>query len=325
MRKLKVLSVSLLTIFAIVAFCSDNVLLGIILMVPAIIVARSEKPVTAEGDTSKKTEEENSPKNEKDGEVKLPKIPKNAKQVIKSIYLKHGLDEEGNPPKFVYPQYESIERCVLETAIKTGNTIKVIYHSGNQCGTAREIIPLEINEGYVNARCIKTNKEKTYSISKIELAKQDYEVNYDTKEKRVTNIDRITAANSEIISALQIKLQNITNGTERQNQFAENIRNRVIVEFIKHGDSIERRKFINEIDYRIWIDAYNAANQDYFFAKSLICYDLLYEFIEDYLAACSNDKEDKYYSFIGKKYDYSYDEGKYYDNLYKRIRFKTTG
>jgi len=57
----------------------------------------------------------------------------------------------------------------LSEAIGTGELITIIYNGGSQPGTTREILPLQIIDNMVRARCYTSNKVKTFVINKIEI------------------------------------------------------------------------------------------------------------------------------------------------------------
>lgn len=57
----------------------------------------------------------------------------------------------------------------LKAAIDTGEIIGIVYHGGSQPGAYREIIPLQIVERQVRARCRMSNKAKVFNLDKIEF------------------------------------------------------------------------------------------------------------------------------------------------------------
>jgi len=65
-------------------------------------------------------------------------------------------------------------------AQQSGTILKVKYKSGSQPNYAREIIPLKIENDKVLAKCLNSNSEKIFYITKLKLL-NDYQ--YDHHEK----------------------------------------------------------------------------------------------------------------------------------------------
>lgn len=59
------------------------------------------------------------------------------------------------------------EKEQLQEAIGTGTILRVIYNGGSQPGTVREIIPLKIEGNRLFAKCMASNRQKTFSVDKI--------------------------------------------------------------------------------------------------------------------------------------------------------------
>ena len=57
----------------------------------------------------------------------------------------------------------------LQEAIATGEILGIVYHGGSQPGAFREIAPIAIKDGKVQARCNASNAVKTFVIEKIEF------------------------------------------------------------------------------------------------------------------------------------------------------------
>ena len=61
----------------------------------------------------------------------------------------------------------------LREAINTGEVLDVIYQSGSQSGTIREISPISIRNGRVQARCLSSHTVKLFNIEKITIVDPD--------------------------------------------------------------------------------------------------------------------------------------------------------
>jgi hypothetical protein len=70
----------------------------------------------------------------------------------------------------------------LIEASKAGEIITIVYHGGSQPGTKRDISPIRVSETEVLARCLVTEKPRTFRLSKLEIVSEDYpSKNYDPK------------------------------------------------------------------------------------------------------------------------------------------------
>lgn len=58
---------------------------------------------------------------------------------------------------------------LLKDAIGTGEVVGIVYNGGSQPGAYREIIPLQIVERQVRAKCRMSNKAKVFNLDKIEI------------------------------------------------------------------------------------------------------------------------------------------------------------
>jgi len=65
------------------------------------------------------------------------------------------------------------KRQLLIEAQLSGQKLKVLYKSGHQPYHAREIIPLKIINDNVIARCLNSNTDKLFRISKLKLLTDD--------------------------------------------------------------------------------------------------------------------------------------------------------
>ena len=65
------------------------------------------------------------------------------------------------------------KKQVLIDAQKSGIVVKVTYKLGSQPNHAREIIPLKIINDNVIARCLNSNTDKLFRISKLKLLTDD--------------------------------------------------------------------------------------------------------------------------------------------------------
>lgn len=72
----------------------------------------------------------------------------------------------GFPPDFAAPNPISKER--IHDAIKDGEVLSIRYYGEMSDGSSRPIIPRVINGNKLHARCINSETEKTYFISKME-------------------------------------------------------------------------------------------------------------------------------------------------------------
>jgi len=61
------------------------------------------------------------------------------------------------------------KKQILIEAQRKGEKVKVVYKSGSQPNHAREIIPLKIENGNVFAKCLNSNTNKLFRISKLKL------------------------------------------------------------------------------------------------------------------------------------------------------------
>lgn len=68
---------------------------------------------------------------------------------------------------------------VLSEAIDTGEVVKVKYNGGSQPGLIRELSPITINGDDVRARCLATNRVKTFKLSKMEISSADTASSYE--------------------------------------------------------------------------------------------------------------------------------------------------
>jgi tetrahydrodipicolinate N-succinyltransferase len=67
------------------------------------------------------------------------------------------------------------KKQVLIEAQKSGKAVRVKYTNGSQPNRAREIIPLKIEKDKVLAKCLNSNTEKAFEISKLTiLSDQQY-------------------------------------------------------------------------------------------------------------------------------------------------------
>lgn len=75
----------------------------------------------------------------------------------------------------------------LLNAIGTGEVIKIKYNGGSQPETIREIVPMEINGKLLNAYCVASEMEKSFTISKIDIVSNDANVSF--KLGKIVNIN----------------------------------------------------------------------------------------------------------------------------------------
>lgn len=61
----------------------------------------------------------------------------------------------------------------LREAINTGEVLDIIYQSGSQPGTIREISPISFKGGRVQAKCFSSHKVKLFNIEKITIVDPD--------------------------------------------------------------------------------------------------------------------------------------------------------
>ena len=61
-------------------------------------------------------------------------------------------------------------QSLLKSSIGTGEVIGVVYHGGSQPGSYREIVPLQISDGKVRARCLTSQAVKVFVLSKLSIA-----------------------------------------------------------------------------------------------------------------------------------------------------------
>jgi hypothetical protein len=57
----------------------------------------------------------------------------------------------------------------LRMSVGSGEVLKIIYNGGSQPGTSREVLALKIEDGMLFAKCIVSNKQKSFSINKIQI------------------------------------------------------------------------------------------------------------------------------------------------------------
>ena len=67
---------------------------------------------------------------------------------------------------------EALKQRLQET-IGTGEILNIIYHGGSEPDAARQLFPMQIKGDQLRARCLATNRVKTYSLSKIEWTDND--------------------------------------------------------------------------------------------------------------------------------------------------------
>lgn len=72
---------------------------------------------------------------------------------------------------------EGIEPALRE-AIETGEAISIKYFGGSQPGSIRQISPISVSGDDVRARCLATNRVKTFKLSKIELQEDNSSKSY---------------------------------------------------------------------------------------------------------------------------------------------------
>jgi len=60
-------------------------------------------------------------------------------------------------------------RDQIQNALTAGEVIKVVYHSGSQPGTVRNIAPFDITGNKVRAQCFTSKALKTFLLEKIEF------------------------------------------------------------------------------------------------------------------------------------------------------------
>ena len=81
----------------------------------------------------------------------------------KKIYKKWSLKSKSN---FFIPEMEiRLQQCISEQTY-----MRVVYWGGTQPGESRIIYPLSINSNKVTARCMNSNKIKTFFISKLQVS-----------------------------------------------------------------------------------------------------------------------------------------------------------
>lgn len=74
---------------------------------------------------------------------------------------------------------------LLKEAIGTGELLTIVYHGGSQPGSVREILPLQITETKLRARCYSSNAVKQFLIEKIEVCKDAVETKTTWDERKV--------------------------------------------------------------------------------------------------------------------------------------------
>jgi hypothetical protein len=80
---------------------------------------------------------------------------------------------------------------VIEGAIETKSSLKVIYHGGSMKGQLRDITPLSLKGDNIRARCHITNVVKTFKVPKMEVMDQEG-VLTEATDKSESNIPNLT-------------------------------------------------------------------------------------------------------------------------------------
>ncbi len=67
----------------------------------------------------------------------------------------------------------------LQSAVGTGEIIRVRYHGGSVPGTVRDVQPLAVDSDYLKALCLASSAFKTFRLDKVELVDDRVPLSYD--------------------------------------------------------------------------------------------------------------------------------------------------
>lgn len=74
-------------------------------------------------------------------------------------------------------------KTLMEEAKENGEVLTISYAGGSQPGKSRQIIPLQVYDDKIRARCYTTNAVKTFMLSKISIEKSTNKTEFDTTPK----------------------------------------------------------------------------------------------------------------------------------------------